>query len=138
MCRSWRVHLLKRFRPHLRPGDELFTPEAMEKLQQHDWPGNVRELANVVEHASILCDELPIGVEHLPDRFGTRRLADRCADRPKSAADYAARSGNASDLPIAGTQRRQQAENRRRIGHQPEDAVQQTEPEPEPGTLGVI
>jgi two-component system NtrC family response regulator len=67
-------HLLKRFRPHLRAGDPLFTPEAMEKLQQHEWPGNVRELANAVEHASILCDELPIGAEHLPDRFGTRRL----------------------------------------------------------------
>ena len=46
----------------------------MEKLQSHDWPGNVRELANVIEHASILCDELPIGLEHLPDRFGARRL----------------------------------------------------------------
>ncbi len=52
----------------------MLTPEAMEKLQHHDWPGNVRELANVVEHASILCDELPIGVEHLPERFGARRL----------------------------------------------------------------
>jgi DNA-binding NtrC family response regulator len=67
------VHLLKRFRPHLRSGDQLFTPEAMEKLQSHDWPGNVRELANVVEHAAILCDELPIGLEHLPDRFSRAR-----------------------------------------------------------------
>ncbi len=67
------AHLLKRFRPHIRNGDVLFTPEAMEKLQQHEWPGNVRELANAVEHASILCDELPIGPEHLPDRFGVRR-----------------------------------------------------------------
>ncbi len=67
-------HLLKRFRSHVRSSDKLFTPEAMEKLQSHDWPGNVRELANVIEHASILCDELPIGLEHLPDRFGARRL----------------------------------------------------------------
>jgi two-component system NtrC family response regulator len=67
-------HLLKRFRPHVRTSDKLFTPEAMEKLQHHDWPGNVRELANVIEHAAILCDELPIGLEHLPDRFGARRL----------------------------------------------------------------
>src|SRR5262249_18306033 len=41
-------HLLKRFRPHLRSGDTLFTPDAMEKLQNHDWPGNVRELANAI------------------------------------------------------------------------------------------
>ncbi len=67
-------HLLKRFRGNLRANDKGFTPEAMEKLQNHDWPGNVRELANVIEHASILCDELPIGLEHLPDRFGARRL----------------------------------------------------------------
>ena len=57
----------------MRPGDEAFSPEAVEKLQQHDWPGNVRELANVVEHAAILCDELPIGVEHLPERFSARQ-----------------------------------------------------------------
>ena len=25
-------------------------------LRQHTWPGNVRELANVIEHATILCD----------------------------------------------------------------------------------
>jgi DNA-binding NtrC family response regulator len=67
-------HLLKRLRPHIRPADALFTPEATEKLSQHDWPGNVRELANVVEHASILCDELPISAEHLPERFAVRRL----------------------------------------------------------------
>jgi DNA-binding NtrC family response regulator len=67
------LYLLKRLRPHLRPGDEAFSPAAIEKLQQHDWPGNVRELANVVEHAAILCDELPIGVEHLPERFSARQ-----------------------------------------------------------------
>jgi two-component system NtrC family response regulator len=63
------AHLLKRLRSNVKPADALFTIEAMEKLKRYDWPGNVRELANAVEHASILCDELPIGVEHLPDRF---------------------------------------------------------------------
>jgi len=67
-------YLLKRLRPHIRPADALFSPEATEKLSQHDWPGNVRELANVVEHTSILCDELPISTEHLPERFAVRRL----------------------------------------------------------------
>ncbi len=67
-------HLLRRLRPHVRTADQLFTPEALERLTQHEWPGNVRELANVVEHASILCDELPISAEHLPDHFGARRL----------------------------------------------------------------
>ena len=39
---------------------ELFAPETVEALRQHNWPGNVRELANVVEHALILCDQAPI------------------------------------------------------------------------------
>ena len=30
-------------------------------------------MANVVEHATILCDELPITPDHLPQRFGQRR-----------------------------------------------------------------
>jgi DNA-binding NtrC family response regulator len=67
-------HLLKRFRPALRTEDEAFSPEALRALESHYWPGNVRELANVIEHAAILCDELPIRSEHLPTRFGERRL----------------------------------------------------------------
>lgn len=41
---------LTKFCPH----DVLFSPEAIELLQQHTWPGNVRELRNVIERASIL------------------------------------------------------------------------------------
>jgi two-component system NtrC family response regulator len=40
-------------------------------LAEHTWPGNVRELANVIEHALILCDAMPIRPEHLPQRFHT-------------------------------------------------------------------
>ncbi|MHB8973823.1 MAG: sigma-54-dependent transcriptional regulator [Pirellulaceae bacterium] len=67
-------HLFRHFRPGV-PGtvEQLFTPEAIEALQTSPWPGNVREIANVIEHATILADELPITVEHLPDRFLTRR-----------------------------------------------------------------
>ena len=64
------THLLKRFRPNVRPGDELFAPETIRVLESHAWPGNVRELANVIEHAAILCDDLPIFPRHLPSRFG--------------------------------------------------------------------
>lgn len=57
-------HLLTRFKT----GNvaEAFTTEAIELLQQYAWPGNVRELANVVEHATILCEEFPIKPAHLP------------------------------------------------------------------------
>jgi two-component system NtrC family response regulator len=68
------THLLRRYRQNVRPGQELFTAEALKMLESHSWPGNVRELANVIEHAAILCDELPIGVEHLPGRFAVRRV----------------------------------------------------------------
>jgi len=67
-------HLAKRFCPSIRPDDEVFTPEAMAVLAEHCWPGNVRELANVIEHAVILCERLPVSVEHLPLRLATRRL----------------------------------------------------------------
>ncbi|MEX2176009.1 MAG: sigma-54 dependent transcriptional regulator [Pirellulaceae bacterium] len=68
-------HLFRRFRPGLKANDVLFTPEAVELLQKHTWPGNVRELANVIEHATILCDHPPITPEHLPQRFDSRRAA---------------------------------------------------------------
>lgn len=66
-------HLAARFRPNVRPEDEVFSPEALAALAEHSWPGNVRELANVVEHALILCDRLPITPEHLPLRLMGRR-----------------------------------------------------------------
>ncbi len=67
-------HLFLRFRPDAaKPGIPVFTPEAVEALQQYPWPGNVRELANVVEHATILCDQPPVGRDDLPQHFGSRK-----------------------------------------------------------------
>ncbi len=68
-------HLYHRFQPGAKAGDQLFTPEAIEMLQKHTWPGNIRELANVIEHATILCDRPPITPEHLPQRFAARKGA---------------------------------------------------------------
>ena len=77
-------HLARRFRPNLGPDDELLSPEAKAELLTYDWPGNVRELANTIEHAMILCEELPIRPEHLPARFGSR--AARPAVRPAASS----------------------------------------------------
>jgi DNA-binding NtrC family response regulator len=63
------AHLARRFLGTQVPDGKAFSPDAIERLCNYGWPGNVRELANVVEHASILCDRVPIGVEHLPERF---------------------------------------------------------------------
>lgn len=67
------THLLRRHRSD-GTDDRLFTEEAMRELMSHQWPGNVRELANVVEHAAILCDSLPIDADDLPRHFGRRQL----------------------------------------------------------------
>ncbi len=72
-------HLARRHRTDGRDG-KLFTDEAMEKLQSYQWPGNVRELANVIEHASILCESLPIALEDLPQQFGKRQLRKEIRD----------------------------------------------------------
>jgi len=66
-------HLLTRHRG-LRPKDSELAEDAVEALLGHVWPGNVRELANVIEHATILCDTGPIRHEHLPQHFDSRQL----------------------------------------------------------------
>jgi two-component system NtrC family response regulator len=65
-------HLLTRAKRGGRGASQL-SPEALRVLSAHHWPGNVRELANVIEHASILCDGNVIGPEHLPDNFEARQ-----------------------------------------------------------------
>ena len=74
-------HLCRRFRTDVQAHQELFTPEAIEALKSHSWPGNVRELANVIEHATILCDQPTIAPEDLPRSFASRsaRLPDLTA-----------------------------------------------------------
>jgi DNA-binding NtrC family response regulator len=67
-------HLYGRFKPRLPTGDDVFSTDVLDELRSHVWPGNVRELANVIEHATILCDHPPITSEHLPRRFTRRRL----------------------------------------------------------------
>src|SRR6185436_957757 len=47
---------LREFDQTTRHGLEM-TPEAMAALLQHDWPGNVRELRNVIERATIMCED---------------------------------------------------------------------------------
>jgi two-component system NtrC family response regulator len=72
-------HLLRRHRSD-GSDDALFTDLAMQELQGHQWPGNVRELANVIEHAAILCESMPIGNEDLPRHFGKRQLRKEIRD----------------------------------------------------------
>ena len=63
-------HLLRRTRK-VTGKESSFAADAIGALSAHNWPGNIRELANVVEHASILCDKLPIAGKDLPQKFGS-------------------------------------------------------------------
>jgi two-component system NtrC family response regulator len=67
-------HMYLRHRPEHSQIQTLFSEETVAALMQHPWPGNVRELANVIEHATILCEHPPILPDHLPRHFVDRRL----------------------------------------------------------------
>lgn len=67
-------HMYLRHRPEHTQIPALFSEETVAALMQHPWPGNVRELANVIEHATILCEHPPILPDHLPRHFIDRRL----------------------------------------------------------------
>ena len=66
---------------HRRGGQAELALDAIEALRGHVWPGNVRELANVIEHATILCDSGPIRYEHLPKHFDSRQLQGAARQR---------------------------------------------------------
>ena len=74
-------HLLRRFRPHAKPIEQQLTDDAVKALSAHVWPGNVRELANVIEHATILCDAGPITAADLPQHFNRRGLSTTARTR---------------------------------------------------------
>ncbi|HUP77479.1 MAG TPA: sigma 54-interacting transcriptional regulator, partial [Pirellula sp.] len=67
-------HLYLRHRPEHASTEAIFSEETIAVFKLHPWPGNVRELANVVEHATILCDLPPILPEHLPRHFVDKRV----------------------------------------------------------------
>jgi DNA-binding NtrC family response regulator len=89
-------HFVRRGRPQTPPLATIAEPEVYDLLRAHQWPGNVRELANVIEHALVLCDELPLAVAHLPARLGPRLQAPRpepISPSPAAAASPPVPSG---------------------------------------------
>ena len=78
-------HLLSRHRREASSNSAGFTEAAYAKLDSYIWPGNVRELSNVIEHAAILCDHLPIDATDFPAQFGRRQLRGGVVDEsPKT------------------------------------------------------
>ena len=76
-------HFARKVRPQTPPDAEVAEPPVFAALAAHHWPGNIRELANVVEHAMVLCDALPLSIDHLPARLGVARSR---ATEPAAAA----------------------------------------------------
>jgi DNA-binding NtrC family response regulator len=74
--------LLARHRRSGKVDESSIAEDALAALTSHVWPGNVRELANVIEHATILCDSGPIRGEHLPQHFASRQLVGHARQRP--------------------------------------------------------
>lgn len=74
-------HLLARHRRN-REAELAIADDALAALRSHVWPGNVRELANVIEHATILCDGPVIRAAHLPNRFDQRQLVGAARQKP--------------------------------------------------------
>ena len=60
-------HFLKQFHQAVGNGGGRITTEAMRLLERYQWPGNVRELRNVIERATVLCDDRTVRVRDLPD-----------------------------------------------------------------------
>jgi len=77
-------HLVRKARPQTPAQAVIAEPAVFDVLAAHEWPGNIRELANAIEHALVLCDDLPLNVEHLPARLAglVPRVEQRAAPPP--------------------------------------------------------
>jgi len=95
-------HFVHKARPQTPPDAVVAGPEVFATLAHHRWPGNIRELANVIEHALVLCDELPVMVEHLPTRLGAT-LSQAAAPVKPVAGAATQTTGNAVASPVAAT-----------------------------------
>jgi DNA-binding NtrC family response regulator len=74
-------HFVREARPQTPPEAVLIEASVLEVLAAHQWPGNIRELANVIEHALVLCDDLPLLVDHLPARLGALKPRANAGER---------------------------------------------------------
>ena len=93
-------HFVHKARPQTPPDAAVAVPEVFEALAHHRWPGNIRELANVIEHALVLCDELPLLFEHLPARLGAA-LAQGTPPAKPVAGTAAQTATQAADSAVA-------------------------------------
>ena len=64
------------------------STEAEKVLLYYSWPGNVRELKNVIERASILCQDNWLGPDHLPLELQMESEATHVETESEYSADF--------------------------------------------------
>ncbi len=96
-------HFVRKARPQTPPDAVVAATEVFEALAHHRWQGNIRELANVIEHALVLCDELPLSVEHLPARLGAAIPRGTLPAKPTVSGTGDVAAGGPTLLPAAAT-----------------------------------
>lgn len=65
-------HFVAKYKKTKDEGTSGIDSEAVKALQTCSWPGNVRELENAIERATLLAEEDPIKLEHLPPSISER------------------------------------------------------------------
>jgi two-component system response regulator PilR (NtrC family) len=81
-------HFMRRFATEQDKAIEGITPEAMQRLEEHEFPGNVRELENVMERAVALSSGPMIDVDVLPAlRSATKAPTDPIVEFPADGVD---------------------------------------------------
>lgn len=72
----------------------MLSPEALQKLQDHNWPGNIRELENVIQRALCFTDPGVLRAEDLQideisdNNSASLTSADRAAIKAFNASNY--------------------------------------------------
>ncbi|MBI1184411.1 response regulator [bacterium] len=73
-------HFMQKANAQLNRNIKGFSPEAMNKLKQHQWPGNLRELQNVVKRAILMAETDWVELQNLPAELGEEVLHEANTD----------------------------------------------------------
>ena len=65
-------HFIDKFNKRMGKSIEDVSKDVMNILMKYDYPGNVRELENIIEHASVMCQDTKIRTAHLPDELSPK------------------------------------------------------------------
>jgi transcriptional regulator with PAS, ATPase and Fis domain len=70
-------HFVEKFNRLSGKETQELSQEVLQVLMPYGFPGNIRELENIIEHATVVCKNRIIGVEHLPDHLSTDQRGEK-------------------------------------------------------------